>query len=223
MLPYKDSDGAVIGMIAGWIDISERQLLLGMVQEANRAKTTFLATMSHEIRTPMNAVIGMLELTLKKADQGVLDRFAIEVASSAAHGLLDLIGDILDIARIESGKLSLTPERANLRELVTSLARIFEGLAEQKHLQLLLDLDVEADCDVLIDPLRFKQIVSNLLSNAIKFTTEGEIRLTLKVLPASAEKQLCIRLRVEDSGMGISSEDQQRLFSPFSQASNNTQ
>ncbi|MDI3270805.1 transporter substrate-binding domain-containing protein [Pseudomonas sp. AL03] len=223
MLPYKDSDGAVIGMIAGWIDISERQLLLGMVQEANRAKTTFLATMSHEIRTPMNAVIGMLELALKKADQGVLDRFAIEVASGAAHGLLDLIGDILDIARIESGKLSLTPERANLRELVTSLARIFEGLAEQKHLQLLLDLAVEADCDVLIDPLRFKQIVSNLLSNAIKFTTEGEIRLTLKVLPASADEQLCIQLRVEDSGMGISSEDQQRLFSPFSQASNNTQ
>ncbi|CDF92575.1 MULTISPECIES: transporter substrate-binding domain-containing protein [unclassified Pseudomonas] len=223
MLPYRDSDDAIIGMIAGWIDVSERQQLLGMVQEANRAKTTFLATMSHEIRTPMNAVIGMLELALKKADQGVLDRFAIEVASGAAHGLLDLIGDILDIARIESGKLSLAPERANLREMLKSLGCIFDGLAQQKHLQLTLDLDAGTDCDVLIDPLRFKQVVSNLLSNAIKFTSEGEVRLSVEVLPASTDEHLSIRLRVKDSGTGISEEDQQQLFSPFSQASNNSQ
>jgi two-component system sensor histidine kinase EvgS len=223
MLPYRDSDDAIIGMIAGWIDVSERQQLLGMVQEANRAKTTFLATMSHEIRTPMNAVIGMLELTLKKADQGVLDRFAIEVASGAAHGLLDLIGDILDIARIESGKLSLTPERANLADMLKSLGNIFDGLAQQKHLALVLALDAKVDCDVLIDPLRFKQIISNLLSNAIKFTAEGEVRLMVEVLPSSTAEQLSIRLRVEDTGTGISEADQQQLFSPFSQASNNNQ
>ncbi|SDZ66946.1 transporter substrate-binding domain-containing protein [Pseudomonas sp. NFIX28] len=223
MLPYKDSEGAIAGMIAGWIDVSEREQLLGLVQEANRAKTTFLATMSHEIRTPLNAVIGMLELALKKSDQGVLDRFAIEVASGAAHGLLDLIGDILDIARIESGKLSLTPGRANLRELVRSVARIFEGLAQQKHLKLELALDARADCDVSIDPLRFKQVVSNLVSNAIKFTAEGEVRLSLEVLADTPGEPLSMRLRVEDSGQGISVEDQQRLFSPFTQASNNNQ
>ncbi|MBC3209340.1 transporter substrate-binding domain-containing protein [Pseudomonas sp. SWRI111] len=223
MLPYRDSDGAICGMIAGWVDISERERLLGMVQEANRAKTTFLATMSHEIRTPLNAVIGMLELALKKSDQGVLDRFAIEVASGAAHGLLDLIGDILDIARIESGKLSLTPGRANLRELVRSVARIFEGLAEQKHLKLELELDARADCDVSIDPLRFKQVISNLLSNAIKFTSEGQVRLVLDVLADAPDEPLSIRVLVEDSGQGISVEDQQRLFSPFIQASNNNQ
>ncbi|MGB6215069.1 transporter substrate-binding domain-containing protein [Pseudomonas mandelii] len=237
MLPYRDMNGVVIGMIAGWIDVSERQRLLGLVEEAreaadearhiadnaNRAKTTFLATISHEIRTPMNAIIGMLELALKKADQGVLDRFAIEVASGAALGLQDLIGDILDIARIESGKLSLAPERTNLRELMESLVRIFDGLARQKHLQLLLDLDTHINCDVLIDPLRFKQIVSNLLSNAIKFTTEGQIHLILEVLPSSATGYLSVRLRVEDSGMGISAQDQERLFSPFIQASNNDQ
>ncbi|KAA5839259.1 transporter substrate-binding domain-containing protein [Pseudomonas chlororaphis] len=223
MLPYKDSEGTITGMIAGWIDVSEREQLLGMVQEANRAKTTFLATMSHEIRTPLNAVIGMLELALKKSDQGVLDRFAIEVASGAAHGLLDLIGDILDIARIESGKLSLTPGRANLRELVRSVARIFEGLAEQKQLKLELTLDARADCDVSIDPLRLKQVISNLVSNAIKFTAEGEVRLLLEVLADTPGEPLSIRLRVEDSGQGISVEDQQRLFSPFTQASNNNQ
>ncbi|WP_323166463.1 sensor histidine kinase, partial [Pseudomonas bubulae] len=115
----------VQGIIGGWIDISERRQLFDELRaakeragEANRAKSTFLATMSHEIRTPMNAIIGMLELAQKKADQGYMDRASIEVASTAAHGLLDLIGDILDIARIESGRLSLAPERANLLELV---------------------------------------------------------------------------------------------------------
>ncbi|MGN8278218.1 transporter substrate-binding domain-containing protein [Pseudomonas sp. SMN5] len=188
-------------------------------EQANRAKTTFVATMSHEIRTPMNAVIGMLELALKKADRGVVDRFAIEVASGAARGMLDLIGDILDIARIESGKLSLTPERANLHELVESVARIFEGLAWQKHLHLQLDLDASIRRDVLIDPLRFKQVVSNLLGNAIKFTDQGLVRLSVRGETGAVEGQLGICLRIEDTGSGISPQDQRRLFSPFTQAS----
>ena len=221
MLPYRSSTGDVSGMIAGWIDISERQRLLEDVNAANRAKTTFLATMSHEIRTPMNAVIGMLELATKKADQGVMDRFAIDVASGAARGLLDLIGDILDIARIESGRLSLNPERANLRELLESVVRIFEGLARQKQLQLQLDLDAGVNGNVLIDPLRFKQIVSNLLSNAIKFTAQGHVRLSVRT--QMTNEQLGVRLQVADSGMGIGEEDQKRLFSPFTQAGNNDQ
>ncbi|MGY2041479.1 transporter substrate-binding domain-containing protein [Pseudomonas pergaminensis] len=230
MLPYRGSDGEVSGMIGGWIDVSERQHLLDALREAkeeaddaNRAKTTFLATMSHEIRTPMNAIIGMLELALKKADQGLMDRFSLEVASGAARGLLDLIGDILDIARIESGRLSLAPERSNLRELLESVVRIFEGLARQKQLRLILDLESTVNEDVLVDPLRFKQIASNLLSNAIKFTSQGQVRLSVSAKRSSNDERLAVRLRVEDTGIGISSEDQQRLFSPFSQASNNTQ
>lgn len=191
--------------------------------EANRAKTTFVATMSHEIRTPMNAVIGLLELALKKADQGVVDRFAIEVASGAAHGMLDLIGDILDIARIESGKLSLAPQRANLHGLIESVARIFEGLAWQKHLRLHWVLEAGVNRDVLIDPLRFKQIVSNLLSNAIKFTDQGEVRLSVRGEPDSGQERLGLCLRVEDTGCGISHEDQRRLFSPFTQAGHHPQ
>ncbi len=192
--------------------------------EANRAKTTFLATMSHEIRTPMNAVIGLLELALKKAEQGVVDRFAIEVASGAAHGMLDLIGDILDIARIESGKLSLAPQRANLHGLIESVARIFEGLAWQKQLRLHWVLDAAVNRDVLIDPLRFKQIVSNLLSNAIKFTDQGEVRLSVRgELAPGKNERLSLCLRVEDSGCGIAAEDQRRLFSPFTQAGQHPQ
>ena len=191
--------------------------------EANRAKTTFLATMSHEIRTPMNAIIGMLELAMKKADQGFMDRFAIEVASTSARELLELIGDILDIARIESGHLSLSPKRSNIKSLVEAVARMFDGLARQKHLSLVSELSPAADIDVLIDPIRFKQIVSNVLSNAIKFTDKGEVRLILRIEPAPDAQSVSICLRVDDTGVGISDEDQRRLFSPFAQASNNTQ
>ncbi|WP_339451091.1 transporter substrate-binding domain-containing protein [Pseudomonas sp. JAI120] len=230
MLPYRDSNGSVVGMIAGWVDVSERQRLLGQLQEAkdeadaaNRAKTTFLATMSHEIRTPMNAVIGMIELALKNAEQGVADRDALEVASVASRSMLELIGDILDIARIESGHLSLSLEPANLYELLASLARVFEGLARDKGLVLQVELDPLIDRPVLVDPLRFKQVVSNVLGNAIKFTTSGQVRLGAQGAPVLTDDQLHLRLWVEDTGIGISAEDQQRLFNPFIQGSNNEQ
>lgn len=228
MLPYRDADENVVGMIAGWVDVSERQRLLGQLQEAkddadaaNRAKTTFLATMSHEIRTPMNAVIGMIELALKNAEQGRADRDALEVASVASRGMLELIGDILDIARIESGHLTLALESANLKDLLLSVARVFEGLARAKGLALLVELDPVIDRTVLIDPLRFKQVLSNLLSNAIKFTTSGQVQLGAE--GAIAGDQLTLRLWVQDTGMGISAEDQQRLFHPFIQGSNSDQ
>nr|BFD41445.1 transporter substrate-binding domain-containing protein [Pseudomonas sp. FFPRI_1] len=223
MLPYRNGQGEIIGIIGGWLDISERQQLLEQLQqakqdadEANRAKTTFLATMSHEIRTPMSAVIGMLELALKRADQGQLDRSSIEVAYGSAQSLLDLIGDILDIARIESGHLSLSPERANLRELVESVFRVFDGLARQKGLRLELDLDSSASGDVLVDPMRFKQILSNLISNAIKFTDSGSVQVSLRASPDDSS-QLPVHLTVRDTGIGIAASDLQRLFQPFSQ------
>ncbi|SDU98878.1 transporter substrate-binding domain-containing protein [Pseudomonas mucidolens] len=228
ILPYRNSVGEVQGVIGGWIDISERRQLFDELRaakdradEANRAKSTFLATMSHEIRTPMNAVIGMLELTLKRADHGGLDRPAIEVAYNSAKDLLELIGDILDIARIESGRLSLAPERVNLREMIESVIRVFDGLARQKSLQLLLEFNSGvSENDVQIDPLRFKQILSNLVSNAIKFTEQGEVKIKVDVQPTLQPQQIEMRLVVEDTGIGISRRDQQRLFEPFSQADN---
>ncbi|KPW86292.1 multi-sensor hybrid histidine kinase [Pseudomonas congelans] len=230
ILPFRDSLGEVQGIIGGWIDISERRQLIEDLQAAkeqadaaSRAKSTFLATMSHEIRTPMNAVIGMLELALKRAEHGELDRSAIEVAYSSANDLLDLIGDILDIARIESGRLSLNPERANLRRLVESVLRVFDGLARQKDLELVLELDSRINADVLIDPLRFKQILSNLVSNAIKFTPMGRIKVVLQAAESPDPQLLHLHITVQDSGIGISVEDQQRLFEPFAQADNTGQ
>ncbi|MGY2413983.1 transporter substrate-binding domain-containing protein [Pseudomonas pergaminensis] len=228
ILPYRDSTGEVQGIIGGWIDISERRQLFDEIRaakeradEANRAKSTFLATMSHEIRTPMNAVIGMLELTLKRADQGHLDRPAIEVAYNSAKDLLELIGDILDIARIESGRLSLAPERVNLREVIESVVRVFDGLARQKTLSLSLEFKPDHDdTEVLIDPLRFKQVLSNLVSNAIKFTERGQVKIKVEVVPTELAQQVEMKLVVEDTGIGISRDDQLRLFEPFAQADN---
>lgn len=224
-LPFKDTQGKPAGLIGGWIDISDREQLIGALQlakeeadEASRAKSTFLATMSHEIRTPMNAIIGMLELVLKRGENGLWDRPSIKVAYDSAKTLLGLIGDILDIAKIESGKLELVPERANLRELVEAVARVFDGLARQKGLALRTFIDANAGVEVLIDPMRFKQILSNLVSNAIKFTQEGEVTIRLDV-PEEKDGRLALQLQVSDTGSGIPQDEQAKLFAPFVQAS----
>ncbi|MCO7612755.1 transporter substrate-binding domain-containing protein [Pseudomonas chlororaphis] len=221
--PFHDASGNVKGVICGWLDITEHRRLVAeleaaknMADEASRTKTTFLASMSHEIRTPMNAVIGILELVLKRGERGTFDQAGIEIAYSSAKSLLGLIGDILDIARIESGRLSLSPKRANLRELMESVALVFEGLSRQKGLDLKLDIDSSTNCDVLVDPLRFKQVLSNLLSNAIKFTDEGSVKVQIRG-ETMEPGRLNVHLLIEDSGIGISSEDQQKLFKPFAQ------
>ena len=184
-------------------------------EDASRAKSTFLATMSHEIRTPMNAVIGLLELAVKDAELGRADRASLQVAYESANGLLELIGDILDIARIESGHMTLTPQPTDLNALISATVRVFEGNARLKGLKLVTDLQ-PAQCLVSVDSLRFKQVLSNLLSNALKFTEQGSVKVSLR-LHDSQQGQLQVVLAIEDSGIGISPEDQLRLFQQFSQ------
>jgi two-component system sensor histidine kinase EvgS len=225
ILPYRDSLGEMQGIIGGWIDISERRNLVQdlrlakqQADDANRAKSTFLATISHEIRTPMNALIGMLELALRHADQGKLDRPALEVAHHSASDLLGLIGDILDIARIESGQMSLAPEPVDLAALIESVGRVFDGLARHKGLVLDIVIASEARCHAMLDPLRFKQVLSNLVSNAIKFTEQGQVRITARLRNDGEQDLPTLDLEVRDSGIGIHEQDLQRLFSPFVQA-----
>src|SRR5471032_933411 len=192
-------------------------------EDANRAKTSFLSTMSHEIRTPLNAVIGMLEMSIKAAEQGEVDLQALEVAFGSANGLVELVGDILDIARIESGKLELHREPANVRAITESVIRVFNGLALQKGLTLTLTLSDDCDAEVNIDPLRYKQILSNLIGNAIKFTPAGIVAVSVSLRTTGEGAQREIIAEVRDSGVGITADDLEKLFAPFSQVGDYSQ
>lgn len=222
-LPYVDRNGVVRGIIGGWVDISDRRALNEQLRAAkdqadaaNRTKTTFLATMSHEIRTPLNAVIGMLELALKRNSNAPPDHASLEVAYNSARGLLELIGDILDVAQIESGHLNIHPERADIRQIAEGVVRVFDGLAKQKALELRFEFEGSFDGQVLLDPLRFRQVLSNLVSNAIKFTPHGHVLLKLSSHPLS-DDYLQLQVKVSDTGIGIPASAQHSLFQPFVQ------
>jgi two-component system sensor histidine kinase EvgS len=227
LLPWHDGKGNVIGVLAGMWDISERQTLLRQLSEAseraeasNRAKSTFLSTMSHEIRTPMNAIIGMLDMAIKAGKLGEQDLQALEVAHEAANGLVGLIGDILDLSRVEGGEMEFRPVPINLGLLINQLLVIFNGLALDKNITLSKHFPEEAIVDVVGDPLRIKQVLSNILGNAIKFTDAGGVKLKILQNIDFHLQLVSYVIEVQDSGVGIPEAQQAALFQPFSQADN---
>lgn len=177
------------------------------------AKTHFLAMVSHEIRTPLNAILGILELQIAQTQHA---QPMLEVAHDAAKDLLALVGDVLDMSRIGSGHMPLEPSAQELVSLTRAVVLLFEEASEQKQLALRFSVVGGARCPVLIDPWRYKQILSNLVSNAIKFTREGEIRITLSHQITDAQR-VAVSLSVTDTGPGIAPEHQARLFTPFAQ------
>ncbi|AZD91246.1 MULTISPECIES: ATP-binding protein [Pseudomonas] len=184
-------------------------------EAANEAKSVFLSTMSHEIRTPLNAIIGLQEVVQQKAERGELDQASLAIAQEAAQGLLLLLGNVLDLTRIESGMIDSAPEPVQLKAQIEAIAPLVVGMARQKHLAFEMQFTGEMEQWVLIDPLHLKQVLFNLLSNAIKFTERG--RVTLHASGRREAEHLHLVLEVIDSGIGISEEDQARLFQPFSQ------
>lgn len=222
VLPYNDSSGGIAGIIGGWIDVSDRVRLLNELQvakdlaeSANRAKTEFLVTASHEIRTPMNAISGMLELALKGDDEHALQDY-VTVAYTSTQALLAIVGNILDIEKIESDRLELLPERASLTQLAESVQQMFDCVARSKGITLKLTIKAGGPDHVLIDPTRFKQVLSNLVSNAVKFTASGQVEVRLASRQVSSDRCV-VDVLVVDTGMGISEEDQRLLFQPFTQ------
>jgi signal transduction histidine kinase/CheY-like chemotaxis protein len=188
---------------------------LERAETANRAKSTFLANMSHEIRTPLNGVLGMAQVMANDAlSSEQLGR--LEIIQESGHLLLRLLNDLLDLSKIEAGKLELEATKFDLEEVVRAAIQPFEVQAAAKNLKLTADISATAAGIYCADPTRLKQILSNLVSNALKFTRQGAVSVSVARLN---EK---VVIEVADSGIGMSLDQLSRLFVPFAQAETST-
>ena len=187
-----------------------------VAQSANSAKSQFLANMSHEIRTPLNGVIGIAQ-ALAKTPLSAQQEEMLELIQSSGHTLQVLLSDILDLARVESGRLELASDAFHLGQAVREAAQLYETSAEAKGLQFFVEIAPEADRWILGDVVRIKQILTNLVSNAVKFTGTGFVSLTAAPGPDRADSPT-LRFSIEDTGIGFDSDTRERLFSRFEQA-----
>ncbi|MGL6039872.1 MAG: ATP-binding protein, partial [Deefgea sp.] len=188
-------------------------------ERANRSKSEFLANMSHEIRTPMNAIMGLTHLLKRKIQEPVLLDQLNKIEISADH-LLNIINDILDLSKIDAGKLQLECVDFDVEKVITNVINLVRNKAEQQGIELIVDLS-KTPLMLHGDGLRLGQILLNLLSNAVKFTDQGRITLRAKCTESSPEK-IHLRFEVSDTGIGITAEQQARLFQSFEQADTST-
>ena len=189
-------------------------------EAANRAKSQFLANMSHELRTPMNGVIGMLELAQMSSQDAETSEF-MNIAKSSAEGLLLILNDILDVSKIEAGKLHIENTPFEPALLVKDVIALMAPQIKEKGLTGQLDLPPDLPQTLVGDPLRIRQVLLNLLGNAIKFTRQGSVAVDLTILAKSAD-HLNLSIAVSDSGVGIPQERLEAIFHAFTQADNST-
>jgi CheY-like chemotaxis protein len=199
---------------------SETQRARVAAEAASKAKSEFLANVSHEIRTPMNGVVGFTQLTLATnltEDQ----RDYLETVESSAQSLMQLLNDILDISKIEAGKMELDPTPFSMRQCVESSTRTMFAAAQQKGLELTCEVDPRVPDSLLGDENRIRQVLLNLVGNAIKFTDEGSVRVAVEIDPAPGHG-LIAHFSVRDTGPGIPEEKRRIIFEPFRQADGST-
>lgn len=198
----------------------QKQLLMNAAEEAeaaNKAKSAFLLSISHDIRTPMNAIIGFTNIALHQNAVSDIHDSLEKVQQSSSH-LLSLLNDVLDFSRIESGKVTISPEPVDIAQLTDNVQTIMNGLLSNRDLKFEVHQEIPNNQYVLANVARIREVLVNLLGNAVKFTKDGgKITLDISSYPGADEKHIITRYVVRDNGIGMSEEYQKKLFDPFSQ------
>ena len=193
---------------------------LAQAQQANAAKTTFLSNMSHDMRTPMNAIIGFSAIAASHIDNTERVKDCLDKIMSSSNHLLSLINDILDMSRIESGKVQIQEQKCNLSELLHTLANIIQPQVKEKQLDFFIDTIDVANEDIYTDPLKLNQIFINILGNAVKFTPAGgSVSFRMRQKPCAVKDYGTYEFSIKDTGIGMSDEFMEHIFEPFERES----
>lgn len=216
--PYELSE--ILAVVEKAFEKSELRQDRDIARELSRAKSEFLATMSHEIRTPMNAVIGMSDL-LEETPLSIEQREYVQILKRGGETLMNLINNILDLSKVESGNLELEKTEFNLKELSEQVMELMAYRAHEKGLELAFQISSEVPIKLMGDPNRLKQVIVNLIGNALKFTEKGEVVLEVKSVEKTND-QCRLLFSVKDTGIGIPKEKLGQIFDPFTQADAST-
>ncbi|MCA1965106.1 MAG: PAS domain S-box protein [Flavobacterium sp.] len=208
------------------IDITERKvaeeavIAKELAESSNKAKSEFLANMSHEIRTPLNGIIGFSNLLLS-SDLTEIQKQHLETVNQSASTLLDVVNDILDISKIEAGKLIIDKEKTSLHSIINQCIDMMKFMAHQKNLELIVNIHKDVHCAIWVDEMRLKQILQNLLNNAVKFTQKGQIELEVSSTNIN-DNSSKIKFSVKDTGIGIKKGNKKKILEAFTQEDNST-